>query len=97
MLEAHLAHNQEYAGSSPVPATTYRILPMKNSRGPNIDTQKCVEIAGGNKYDLVLIIADRARELAKKNMDNEQHEYNNPIVTALLELQSGQLDKTSIG
>jgi DNA-directed RNA polymerase subunit K/omega len=68
-------------------------MKKEDSRGYNIDTEKCVELAGGNKYDLVLIASVRAREIAKQNREREAQEYINPAVTALLELQNGQFDK----
>jgi DNA-directed RNA polymerase subunit K/omega len=59
------------------------------SRSSQIDTEKCVEHAGG-RYDLVIAAAQRLRELKRRS-----RETNNVYVTpidALLEVQSGQLD-----
>ena len=59
------------------------------SRSSQIDTEKCVEHAGG-RYDLVIAAAQRLRELKRRS-----RETNNIYVTpidALLEVQSGQLD-----
>ena len=44
------------------------------SRGPEIDIQQCTRIVGGNKFELVLIAAQRARELRRQN-PNERHNY----------------------
>ena len=59
------------------------------SRSTQIDTERCVEHAGG-RYDLVIAAAQRLRELKRRS-----RETNNVYVTpidALLEVQSGQLD-----
>jgi DNA-directed RNA polymerase subunit K/omega len=59
-----------------------------DSRSPVIDTEACVREVGG-RYDLVLIAAQRLRELKR------QHREDNRYVTAidaLLEVQTGQLD-----
>ena len=59
------------------------------SRSTQIDTEKCVEHAGG-RYDLVIIAAQRLRELKRKS-----RETNNVYVTpidALLEMQAGQIN-----
>jgi DNA-directed RNA polymerase omega subunit len=58
------------------------------SRGPDIDIQKCTKIVGGNKFELVLIAAQRARELRRQN-PNERHNYT---VEALMDLQANMLD-----
>ena len=62
------------------------------SRGPGVDTQKCVEMAGGNKFDMVLIASTRAREIKRNNQESQKREHIFPIVTALLELQDGKVD-----
>jgi DNA-directed RNA polymerase omega subunit len=58
------------------------------SRGPEIDIQQCTRIVGGNKFELVLIAAQRARELRRQN-PNERHNYT---VEALMDLQANKLD-----
>ncbi len=50
------------------------------SRGSDVDTQKCVEIVG-NRYELILLAAARGRELAYTKIDK-------PIIAALLEIQN---------
>jgi DNA-directed RNA polymerase subunit K/omega len=57
----------------------------KLSRGPSINTEKCIENVGGNRFNLVLIAAARARELARQDL-------NSPV-TALLEIQEGRIGK----
>ena len=59
------------------------------SRGPSIDMEKCVELAGGNRFNLVLIAAARAKELGRKHRDDERQDYPNSMVNALLDVQSG--------
>ena len=65
---------------------------MKNkslSRGPEIDTEKCVENVGGNRFDLVLIASARARELSRRHKAAELETQMNAPVGALLDVQSG--------
>jgi DNA-directed RNA polymerase subunit K/omega len=63
------------------------------SRGPVIDTERCVVNARG-QFNLILYAAARAREL--KQQYKNKHEYDHPsaTVTALLEIQNGQVDTT---
>lgn len=64
----------------------------KLSRGPNIDTEKCVEMAGGNRFDLVLIAAAKSREIARKHKHDEMTTQVNAPVSALLEIQEGRVN-----
>jgi DNA-directed RNA polymerase omega subunit len=60
--------------------------PRIDSRTAVIDTEECVRRAGGGRYDLVLIAAQRLRELKR------QHREDNKYVTcidALKEIQEG--------
>jgi len=61
------------------------------SRVGQIDMEKCMVNAGG-KYDLILIAAQRARELAAGDV-SIMGDSGKPIVTALLEIQAGLLDR----
>ena len=61
------------------------------SRGSDIDTESCVENVGGNKYNLVLIAAARAREIKRQNKDSEKREHVYPTLTALEEIQNGEI------
>lgn|GEM_PF-1775160 len=56
------------------------------SRGPDIDTQKCVRMVRDNKFLLVIVAAQKARELRRHNYDDHG------CVTALLEIQAGRVD-----
>jgi DNA-directed RNA polymerase subunit K/omega len=62
------------------------------SRGPEIDTDLCTQIAGG-RFDMVLIASMRAKEIARTNRDSERFEHLHPVVTALLELQEGKIGR----
>lgn len=70
--------------------TTGEIMKARiESRSPIINTESCVQQAGGGRYDLVLIAAQRLRELKR------QHREDNKYVTAidaLLEIQNGQVN-----
>ena len=61
-----------------------------DSRGPVIDTEKCVREAGGGRYDLVLIAAQRLRELKRIHRENANRYVT--CVDALLEVQTGQVN-----
>jgi DNA-directed RNA polymerase omega subunit len=61
------------------------------SRGTEVDTQKCVKEANGNKYDLVLMAAARAREIKQRNQSSMRQEHVGAPVSALLEIQAGDV------
>ena len=60
------------------------------SRGPDIDTERCVDSVGGNRFNLVLIAANRAREI--KHREKDSSTYKPACVTAMLEIQEGRVD-----
>jgi DNA-directed RNA polymerase omega subunit len=60
------------------------------SRGPNVDTDKCVTNVGG-RFDLVLIATARAREIARQTRENPV--YVNANISALLEIQEGKIGR----
>ena len=62
--------------------------PKITSRGPNIDTERCVAQAGG-RYDLVLIAANRLRELKRQHREDTTRYVT--CVDALTEVQDGQV------
>jgi hypothetical protein len=62
---------------------------ISESRSLLIDNDKCVEMSGGNKFDLVLIASQRCRELRRADKLNSVH----APLTSLLEIQSGQIGK----
>lgn len=60
------------------------------SRGPGIDTEECVRQAGGGRYDLVLIAAQRLRELKRIHREDTTR-YVTPV-DALMEVEAGQVN-----
>jgi hypothetical protein len=58
------------------------------SRSSQIDTERCVEHAGG-RYDLIIAGAQRLRELKRRARENGTHVT---AIDALLEVQRGSLD-----
>ena len=58
------------------------------SRTTEIDIEKCVENAG-NRFDLILLTSARSREIARRDREEMAESHRSPVVTALLEVQSG--------
>ena len=61
-------------------------LPVRTDR---LDVAKCAKKVGG-QFMLVLIAAQRAREIAQQNRNSDKFEHIHPAVTALLEIQDGK-------
>ena len=61
------------------------------SRGTDIDIQLCVQQSGGDRFSMVILAAARAREIHRQHKESDKREHVFPIVTALLEIQEGQL------
>lgn len=59
------------------------------SRGTQLDTEKCVAQAGGNRFNLVIMAAALSREIRRKNKDSQKFEHVHTNVSALLEFQNG--------
>ena len=68
--------------------------PIGLSRGPTIDTENCVKNVGGNRFNLVLIAAERAREIRRQNKDSDKREHVHSIITALTDIQEGRISET---
>ena len=66
-------------------------MALSLSRGPSLDIEKCVELSGGNRFNLVIMAAARAREIARQHKHDEKPGAPNAPVSALLEFQSGKL------
>lgn len=66
-------------------------MPQYISRGTLIDTEKCVELSGGNRFNLVIMAAARSREIRRQNKDSMKFEHLHSNVSALLDFQSGEL------
>lgn len=58
----------------------------------NIDIQRCVQQAGDNKFDLILIAAARARELARGSRSYIIGSHKNTVL-ALEEIQEGHVGR----
>ena len=58
------------------------------SRSGQIDTERCVQQTGG-RYDLVLVAAQRLRELKRQHRDDPTRYVT--CVDALTEVQNGQV------
>ena len=68
-------------------------MKLTDSRGPQVDTEKCVVQAGGNRFDLVLIATVRARELSRRHKAAGLTTQVNSPVSALLDMQEGKIGK----
>lgn len=66
-------------------------VPLGLSRGPDIDTDKCVDNIGGNRFNLVIIAAARAREIKRQHTDSNKREHVHSILTALTDIQCGKI------
>ncbi len=66
---------------------------LHNSRGPEVDVEQCVESAGGNRFNMILMAAARSREIRKKFLGSERPEHQFPNVTSLLDIQNGKVGK----
>jgi DNA-directed RNA polymerase omega subunit len=66
--------------------------PIGLSRGTGIDMDKCVENAGGNRFDLVLIASAKSREIRRQNIGSNKREHVHSIVSALEEIQAGTVN-----
>jgi DNA-directed RNA polymerase omega subunit len=64
---------------------------IRKSRGTEIDMQKCVQNVGDNRFNLVLIASQRAREISRQNSSSSEFRHQNPVVTALEDIQSGKV------
>jgi DNA-directed RNA polymerase subunit K/omega len=69
-------------------------MPQYVSRGTQIDTDKCVELSGGNRFNLVIMAAARAREIRRQHASSQKFSEVHTNVTALLEFQDGKIDGT---
>ena len=62
------------------------------SRGPEIDREKCVRLMGTGMYDMILAARARAREIRRQHRSSDKYEHSHTIVTALLDIQNGNID-----
>lgn len=61
---------------------------MFSSRGPDLDMDKCVKMSGGNRFEMILMAANRAREIAEQQKNDTSVEISYPVLTSLFELQN---------
>jgi hypothetical protein len=61
------------------------------SRGTEIDTDKCVELSGGNRFQLVIMASARAREIRRQHASSQRFEHIHTAVSALLDFQEGNI------
>lgn len=66
------------------------------SRSAEVDIEKCVENAGGNRFDLVIMAAARSREIKRQNKDSDKFEHLHSNITALKEFESGKQNEEYI-
>jgi hypothetical protein len=59
-----------------------------DSRHPQLDLEKCVRNVDNLRYDMVLVAAERLRELKKQH----RHGKHQTTIDALLEIQNGEID-----
>jgi DNA-directed RNA polymerase subunit K/omega len=67
-------------------------MPQYVSRGTEIDTDKCVQLSGGNRFNLVIMASARARELRRQHASSQKFEHVHTTVSALLDFQNGTVD-----
>ena len=61
-----------------------------SSRADQIDVEKCIKNAGGNRFELVLIAAAKAREIRRHKIGSELRQDVFPNISALLSIQDGK-------
>lgn len=66
-------------------------MSTKTSRGSEVNTEKCVDQANGNKFDLVLMASARAKEIKRRNQSSMEQRHVGAAVSALLEIQNGDV------
>lgn len=66
---------------------------MNHSRTPMIDMEKIISNSGVSKFAMILIAANRAKEIRKNTRGSLKHEHTHAAVTALLEIQNNKLAK----
>ncbi len=59
------------------------------SRTLMVDNEKCIKNSGGDRFNLVLMAAARAREIHRQHAGSSKYEHQHTNITALLEFQAG--------
>lgn len=63
-----------------------------HSRHQEFNKETCVKNAGGNQFELIIMAAQRAREIRGQNQHSNKMEHHHGVMTALLEIQGGKVD-----
>lgn len=63
-----------------------------NSRTPQVNRDLCLKNSGGNQYEMILMVAARARELANESNRNKGYDVHT-VIPAMLELQEGKFGR----
>ena len=71
-------------------------MSKQSSRGPEFDLEKAIENAGGNRFNLVIMAAARARAIKRQHSSSEKFEHIHTTMTALFEFQDGKFDESYI-
>ena len=64
-----------------------------HSRHQEFNKEICVKNAGGNQFELIIMAAQRAREIKMGNSHSTKMEHHHGVLTALLEIQEGKVDQ----
>lgn len=76
-------------GSIQEPFTSEKLMNnIKISRSEQINRDRCLANSGGNHFEMVILVSNRAREIASKDQRSGNVSHGH-VVTALLELQEG--------
>lgn len=67
-------------------------MDKKLSRTPQINVEKCVSNVGGQRFNLVLIAAQKLREMRSQHYRQDKSTPVPTINDALIEIQSGNVD-----
>jgi len=66
------------------------------SRTQQVNRDICLKNSGGNQYEMILMVAARAREMARDA--NKKNEYDvHMILPAMMELQAGKYGREYLG
>ena len=58
-----------------------------------MDIEKCTENAGGNRFEMVVMAAIRAREISKAHRSAGRTDHINSTMNALFDFQDGKIDR----
>lgn len=64
---------------------------LKQSRGPSLDLEKCLANMANNRFMMIIVASARVREIASKHKHSDRFEHRHPVITALKEIETGEL------